>query len=368
MFDLDQYLNGLILECRKAFGQRLLYVGLQGSWLRGEANENSDIDVMVILDVLSVLDMDRYREILKKTGFYERSCGFICGRDELLRWNPLEVCQLRHTTKDLLGELADYLPPASREDEINYVRLSLGNLYHELCHRYIHAGRDRNTAGFKSSCKNAFFLMQNLCYLESGRFILTKKELKEVLSAEDRQILELADQPAGSDFDHSFSVLFAWLKSVFIRLDHLAQNEYTIRLLMERERDEALQLAWNVFTEYESPDYAPEGTAEFQKTLRDGNYLAGLRYYGAFDHDRLAGILAIREEEAHICFFFVDGAYHRRGIGTRLFKRMRSDFPEQSITLNASPYGLPFYRALGFTSTDREQTVKGIRFTPMVFK
>ena len=25
-----------------------------------------------------------------------------------------------------------------------------------------------------------FFLMQNLCYLESGRFILTKKELKEV--------------------------------------------------------------------------------------------------------------------------------------------------------------------------------------------
>ncbi|MBR0062573.1 MAG: nucleotidyltransferase domain-containing protein, partial [Oscillospiraceae bacterium] len=73
MFDIDAYLNDLISSCRASFGDRLLYVGLQGSWLRGEADENSDIDVMVILDRFSVEDMDRYREILKKTGFYEKS-------------------------------------------------------------------------------------------------------------------------------------------------------------------------------------------------------------------------------------------------------------------------------------------------------
>ena len=119
-------------------------MGLQGSWLRGEAHEDSDIDIMVILDGFSVQDMDTYRGILKGIGFYEKSCGFICGKDELKRWNPLEVCQLRQTTKDLIGVLTDYLPPATREDEINYVKLSLGNLYHELCHRYIHADRDKN--------------------------------------------------------------------------------------------------------------------------------------------------------------------------------------------------------------------------------
>ena len=135
MFDLDKYLADLILNCRSAFGERLLYIGLQGSWLRGEAHENSDIDIMVILDGLSVRDMDTYRGILKGIGFYEKSCGFICGKDEMKRWNPLEVCQLCHTTKDLVGVLTDYLPPATREDEINYVNLSLGNLYHELCHR-----------------------------------------------------------------------------------------------------------------------------------------------------------------------------------------------------------------------------------------
>ena len=176
---------------------------------------------MVILDRFELQDMDRYREILKQIGFYERSCGVICGRDELLRWNPLEVCQLRHTTKDLFGVLTDYLPSATREDEVNYVKLSLGNLYHELCHRYIHADRGRNTAAFRGACKGVFFLMQNLHYLESGRFILTKKELKKAVSAEDRRVLELAELPDRFDFDQAFSVLFTWCQRAFTRMKHL---------------------------------------------------------------------------------------------------------------------------------------------------
>ena len=219
MFDPDKYLADLILNCRSVFGERLLYMGLQGSWLRGEAHENSDIDVMVILDGLSVRDMDIYRGILKGIGFYERSCGFICGKDEMRRWNPLEVCQLRHTTKDLVGVLTDYLPPATREDEINYVKLSLGNLYHELCHRYIHADRDRNAARFRGTCKNVFYLIQNLYFLESGCFILRKTELKKAVTEEDRIILEMAELPDGYDFDQAFSVLFAWCQKAFTRIE-----------------------------------------------------------------------------------------------------------------------------------------------------
>ena len=226
MFDLDRYLDDLISNCRTAFSDRLLYVGLQGSYLRGEAHENSDIDVMVILDRFSVRDMDRYREILKRIGFYDSSCGFICGRDELLRWTPLEVCQLRHTTKDLVGKLTDYLPPATREDEVNYVKLSLGNLYHELCHRYVHADREKNAAKFRGTSKYLLFLIQNLRYLESGRFVLTKKELKEAVSAEDRRVLELAELPDGFDFDQAFSALLAWCQTAFLRTERLAKQGY----------------------------------------------------------------------------------------------------------------------------------------------
>ena len=226
MFDLDKYLADLILNCRMAFGERLLYMGLQGSRLRGEAHENSDIDVMVILDRFSVRDMDTYRKILKEIGFYEKSCGFICGKDEMRRWNPLEVCQLRQTTKDLVGNLTDYLPPATREDEINYVKLSLGNLYHELCHRYIHADRNKNTARFRGTCKNVFYLVQNLHFLESGHFILRRKDLKEAVPEEDRIVLEMAELPDDYNFDQAFTSLFAWCQSAFARTENPGRKRY----------------------------------------------------------------------------------------------------------------------------------------------
>ena len=219
MFDLNNYLRALILECQASFGERLRYVGLQGSHLCGEANENSDIDVMVILDRFSVRDMDTYRAILQKIGFYEKFCGFICGTEEMKRWNPLEVCQLRHTTKDLFGALTEYLPPATQEDEINYIKFSLGNLYHEICHRFIHADREKNIAKLRITCKSAFFLIQNLHYLESGHFVLTKKELKEAVSAEDRKVLDFMELPDGYDFDRAFADLFAWCQAAFLRIE-----------------------------------------------------------------------------------------------------------------------------------------------------
>ena len=146
------------------------------------------------------------------------------------------------------------------------------------------------------------------------------------------------------------------------------QNNYTIRKLSEDERQTALDLAWIVFSEYESPDYSAEGTEEFRKCLHDEEYLHGLQYYGAFDSMRLIGEIAIRPDRKHICFFFVDGRYHRRGIGTRMFRRLLEDYPDETITLNSSPYGLLFYKAIGFMPTDEEKTVNGIRFTPMKYK
>ena len=146
------------------------------------------------------------------------------------------------------------------------------------------------------------------------------------------------------------------------------ENDFTIRKLSEDERQTALDLAWVVFSEYESPDYAAEGTEEFRKCLHDEGYLSGLHYYGAFDAEKLIGEIAIRPEQKHICFFFVDGRYHRRGIGTRMFQRLLEDYPRETITLNSSPYGRPFYKAIGFVPTDEEKTVNGIRFTPMKYE
>lgn len=141
-----------------------------------------------------------------------------------------------------------------------------------------------------------------------------------------------------------------------------------IRRLSQNEIPTALELAWKVFSEYEAPDYAPEGTEEFRKCLHDEEYLSGIEYFGTFDGEKLIGIIGIRAGNNHICFFFVDGDYHKKGIGTGMFRYMLEDYSDKTITVNSSPYGVPFYKAVGFVPTDEERTVNGIRFTPMEYR
>jgi predicted nucleotidyltransferase len=81
MFRVDEYIQQLILSMKNVFGGRLLYVGLQGSYLRGEATENSDIDIMVIIENLSVQDLD--------------SCTFCLTKQELL-------CLLDETDREIM--------------------------------------------------------------------------------------------------------------------------------------------------------------------------------------------------------------------------------------------------------------------------
>ena len=63
-----------------------------------------------------------------------------------------------------------------------------------------------------------FYLIQNLHFLESGQFVLRKRDLKEAVSEEDRMMLELADLPDGSDFDQAFASLFDWCQRTFERI------------------------------------------------------------------------------------------------------------------------------------------------------
>ena len=141
-----------------------------------------------------------------------------------------------------------------------------------------------------------------------------------------------------------------------------------IRRLSEDERQAALDLAWIVFSEYESPDYSEEGTEEFRKCLHDEEYLHGIDYYGAFDGQKLIGLIGIRTELEHICFFFVDGQYHRQGVGTMLFNYLLENYKGNIMTVNSSPFGVGFYKSLGFTPTEEEKIINGIRFTPMIYE
>lgn len=150
-----------------------------------------------------------------------------------------------------------------------------------------------------------------------------------------------------------------------------------IRRLRPEELEAALALAWEVFLEYDAPDYGPGGVETFRRDVmeNEGFHTACRsgenRMWGAFDGARLVGLFVMRGP-AHICLVFTHGSYHRQGIATAIFHRLLEDVRRENpevrrLSLNSSPYGRPFYHRLGFTDTDREQSMDGIRFTPMAY-
>lgn len=221
MVDIDKYMSRLISLLQNQFGERLLYVGLQGSYLRGDATECSDIDIMVVIDLLSVSDLDAYRTIIASMDYFDRSCGFICSKEDLLHWNHLEICNLLHSTKDYFGKLCDIIPEYTREDIRTFVKLSINNLYHEICHRYIHGNKENNVAALPGTYKGVFFILQNFYYLKSGEFISRKAELLKKLDGKDRDVLARSiDLGSGNayDFEETFALLFSWCQETLSKL------------------------------------------------------------------------------------------------------------------------------------------------------
>ncbi len=222
-FEINDYCQRLKDALLSEFGEKVCYIGLQGSYLRGEATENSDIDIMVILETLTIKEMDVYRSIIEKLGDFEKSCGFICSKIDMANWNPLECCQLKYTTKNLYGVLEDFLPEWSIEDEVNYIKVSLNNLYHALCHSYIHSDRKTLADDLLFHYKSAFFILQNTYFLENCRlgapnaaFVLSKAELAKKLQGDDKAVLETTlflINGGPVDFDKHFELLLNWCQN-----------------------------------------------------------------------------------------------------------------------------------------------------------
>ena len=110
MIDINAWTNTFIQKLEEVFANRVWFVGLQGSYGRGEATETSDIDVVVIMDELTASDIQTYNDMLDTLPHRELICGFLSGRDEILHWEPSDLFQFYHDTTPVKGSLDDLLP------------------------------------------------------------------------------------------------------------------------------------------------------------------------------------------------------------------------------------------------------------------
>lgn len=138
------------------------------------------------------------------------------------------------------------------------------------------------------------------------------------------------------------------------------------------EIPDALALVWEVFLEFEAPDYSEEGIREFRDYIEPSFFgkrmEEGLLLWGGFDGERIVGVIAVKSP-IHVSLLFVDKACHRQGIARSLYETALNHYREETdhreATVHSSPYARGVYARLGFVPTGSERTVNGLRFIPM---
>ena len=216
MINITTWLDGFLKALHDTFEGRVWFVGLQGSYGRGEATETSDIDVVVILDELSASDIHKYNTMLDTLPHRELICGFVSGKNELLNWEPSDLFQFYYDTTPIKGSLDELLTVIDAVAVDRAIKIGACNVYHGCVHNMLH---EKNDDILRGLYKSASFVVQAIAFKQTGKYIKYQKDLLGVVSAHERKIVETFLKLKNGDaveFDIMSEELFAWAKNQIV--------------------------------------------------------------------------------------------------------------------------------------------------------
>ena len=212
MIDIKNWMNTFLDALNTTFSDRVWFVGIQGSYGRGEATETSDIDVVVILDELSAKDIQAYNNMLDTLPHRELICGFVSGKKEILNWEPSDLFQFYYDTTPIKGSLDELLAVIDEASIDRAIKIGACNIYHGCVHNMLH---EKSKDILKGLYKSASFVVQAIAFKQTGNYIKHLKDLRGVVSSDEQAIVEaFVDLKNGGmiDFDLMSETLFAWSK------------------------------------------------------------------------------------------------------------------------------------------------------------
>ena len=210
MIDIDAWMKSYLQILNETFGNRVWFVGLQGSYGRGEAIETSDIDVVAILDELSAADIQSYHAMLDTLPHRELICGFLSGKEELMNWEPSDLFQFCHDTTPIKGSLDEVMAVIDESAVNRAIKIGACNVYHGCVHNMLH---EKSEDILRGLYKSASFVVQAIAFKETGNYISHQKDLLQVVSSAEQAIVEtfLTLKNGGTvDFNLMSETLFAW--------------------------------------------------------------------------------------------------------------------------------------------------------------
>ena len=212
MIDITAWMKKFLQTLNETFTNCVWFVGLQGSYGRGEATETSDIDIVVILDQLSVTDIQKYNAMLDTLPNRELICGFVSGKDELLNWEPSDLFQFCHDTTPIKGSLDEVMAVIDESAVNRAIKIGVCNIYHGCVHNMLH---EKSEDILKGLYKSASFVVQAIAFMQTGKYVKHQSELRDVVSTEEMVIVDTflnLKNGGTADFNLMSEALFAWSK------------------------------------------------------------------------------------------------------------------------------------------------------------
>lgn len=213
MIDISSWLNSFLQALDARFGERVWFVGLQGSYARGEATEASDIDLVVIFDKLLASDIQSYNTMLDTLPHRELICGFLSGKNEILNWEASDLFQFYYDTNPIKGSLDELLQRIDDAAVLRAIKAGVCSIYHGCVHNMLY---DKNEEILRGLYKSASFVVQAICFKQTGRYIKRLKDLADTAHLEEKSIIQtFLDLKNGGevDFKEMSEALFCWTKS-----------------------------------------------------------------------------------------------------------------------------------------------------------
>lgn len=212
MVDIEKWLEIFEKKLWETFENRIVFIGLQGSYARGETTEESDIDIVVILDKLDGDDIKRYSDMLDEFEYRERICGFISGKEELFHWETSDLFQFYFDTKVLYGSIEKIKEKLDRETINRAIKIGVCNIYHGCVHNMVH---EKNQEILKGLYKAALFVIQADYYQKEGVYVSKYETLGTLVEDTEKEIIEQYDRMRKKeepDFQKASERIFLWAK------------------------------------------------------------------------------------------------------------------------------------------------------------
>jgi len=212
MVDITAWMQNFLQTLNKTFANRVWFVGLQGSFARGEATETSDIDIVVILDELSAIDIQVYNTMLDTLSHRELICGFLSGKNDIMNWEPSDLFQFCHDTTPIRGSLDEVMKVVDENAVNRAIKIGACNIFHGCVHNVLHGKSEDVLRGLY---KSASFVVQAIVFKQTGSYIKHQEKLITVAAPNEQAIINtfLSLKNGGMvDFIPMSDALFVWAK------------------------------------------------------------------------------------------------------------------------------------------------------------